>query len=86
MFLVRSAGHRSEVGRGVLEHARPCFASRRSMSMKASAGLQNSGTDANEDDRITNKRRVRWICCGVEATCRHNRRDDGYSYCKEESR
>lgn len=44
---MRSAERRSEVGRGVLEHARPCFAGdQRSMSMKRSAGLQDSGTEA----------------------------------------
>ena len=47
---LRSAGRRSEYGRCVLEHARPCFAGdQRSMQMKISAGLQDSGTEAESD-------------------------------------
>ena len=43
MSLVGSAGHRSEVGRGVLEHARPCCL--RSDSMKESDANARKRTD-----------------------------------------
>ena len=41
---MRSAGHRSEVGRGVVGTRPTVLRKQRSMSMKTSAGLQDSGT------------------------------------------